>query len=73
MERSDAVAVAVAVRKKCAHLQRFASDITSCRVVIDKMQRHKHQGRPFAVRIELRRYRRMTRRLSGATFTTACL
>jgi ribosomal subunit interface protein len=51
MERSDAVEDAV--RRKCEHLERFAADIMSCRVVVDLKQRHRHQGRPFGVSIEL--------------------
>jgi ribosomal subunit interface protein len=51
MERSDAVEDAV--RRRCEHLERFASDIMSCRVVVDQMQMHQQQGRPFGVRIDL--------------------
>jgi ribosomal subunit interface protein len=51
MEKSDAVDDAV--RRKCKHLERFAADIMSCRVVVDQAQMHKHQGRPFGVRIDL--------------------
>jgi ribosomal subunit interface protein len=51
MERSDALEDAV--RKKAEHLERFASDIMACRVVVDLLQKHKHQGRPFGVRIDL--------------------
>lgn len=51
MEASPAVEDAV--RTKAAHLERFATDIMSCRVVVDLLQKHKHQGRPFGVRIDL--------------------
>lgn len=51
MEPSDAVEDAA--RKKAEHLERFASDIMSCRVIVDLSQKHKHQGRPYAVRIDL--------------------
>lgn len=51
-ERSDAVEAAV--REKVQHLERFAGDVMSCRVAIDLMQKHQHQGRPFGVRIDLR-------------------
>lgn len=51
MDRSDAVEEAV--RKKAEHLERFSSDIMACRVVVDLLQKHKHQGRPFSVRIDL--------------------
>jgi ribosomal subunit interface protein len=51
MERSDALEAAV--REKAQHLGHFSSDITSCRVVVDAPQKHRHQGRPFSVRIDL--------------------
>lgn len=46
-------AVEEAARAKAAHLERFASDIMGCRVAVDLLQKHKHQGRPFGVRIDL--------------------
>lgn len=46
-------AIEDAVRTKAAHLDHFASDIMSCRVVVDLLQKHRHQGRPFGVRIDL--------------------
>lgn len=51
LERSDALEGAV--RQKAEHLERFAADIMSCRVVIDLLQKHRHLGRPFGVRIDL--------------------
>ncbi len=51
MERSDAVQDAV--RRRAEKLDRFASDIVSCRVVVDLLQKHQQQGRPFGVRIDL--------------------
>ena len=51
MERSDAVEAAV--RKRVAHLDRMAGDLMSCRVAVDLMQKHKHQGQPYGVRIDL--------------------
>jgi ribosomal subunit interface protein len=51
MEKSDAVEDAV--RRKCEHLERFAGDIMSCRVVVDQVQLHQRQGRPFGVSIDL--------------------
>jgi ribosomal subunit interface protein len=51
MDRSDALEDAV--RRKVDHLERFAGDILACRVVLDEVQKHKHQGRPFGVRIDL--------------------
>jgi len=50
LERSDALEAAV--RDKVAHLEHLSGDIVSCRVV-DLEQKHKHQGRPFGVRIDL--------------------
>jgi ribosome-associated translation inhibitor RaiA len=41
------------VRGQVAVLERFAKDIVSCRVVIEQHHLHQHQGRPFAVSIEL--------------------
>jgi ribosomal subunit interface protein len=51
MDRSDALEDAV--RRKVEHLEHFAGDIMSCRVVVDLLQKHKHQGQPFGVRIDL--------------------
>jgi ribosomal subunit interface protein len=51
MTRSEALEAAA--REKLHHLERFSSDIMSCRVVIDLLQKHRHQGRPFGVRITL--------------------
>lgn len=51
MDSSDAVEAAV--RTKVQHLERFSPDIMSCRVVVDLLQKHRHQGRPFGVRIDL--------------------
>lgn len=44
-----------AVRRKMLHLEQFYGGITSCRVVIELLQKHQHQhqGRPFGVRIDL--------------------
>lgn len=46
-------AVEAAVREKAARLDHFSPDIMSCRVEIDLSHKHKHQGRPYAVRIHL--------------------
>lgn len=51
MQRSEAVEAVV--REKLHHLERFSGEIMSCRVVIDLLQKHRHQGRPFGVRIAL--------------------
>lgn len=51
--RENSPAVEEAARTKAVHLDRFASDIMSCRVVVDLLQKHKHQGRPLGVRLDL--------------------
>ena len=51
MEPSEALEAAAI--KKAHKLEEFYSDIMSCRVVIEQLQKHQHQGRPFAVRIDL--------------------
>ncbi len=40
-------------REHVRKLESLAPDIMSCRVGIDLAQKHKHQGRPFGVRIDL--------------------
>lgn len=40
-------------REHVHKLEAFAPDIMACRVGIDLEQKHKHQGRPFGVRIDL--------------------
>lgn len=51
MEASDAVEAAA--RKKADKLDRFRPDIMTCRVTIELAERHQHQGRPFAVRLDV--------------------
>ncbi len=51
MDRSDALEASA--REHSLKLESFASDIIACRVNIDLLQKHKHQGRPFGVRIDL--------------------
>lgn len=46
-------AVESAAREKARKLEQFCTDLTSCRVSIDAEHRHKHQGHPYAVRIDL--------------------
>lgn len=41
------------IRAKSAKLQQFYSNITSCRVVIEFAQKHKHNGKLFNVRIDV--------------------
>lgn len=51
MEASEAVEAAA--REKAAKLDQFFPQIMSCRVVVSLEQKHKHQGHPYAVRIDL--------------------
>ena len=53
MEPSEAVEARA--RDKAAALERFCPDIMSCRVSIDLLQKHKQQGRPYGVRIDVTR------------------
>ena len=41
------------VLEHVARLERFASDIRSCRVVIESTERKRHQGNRFNVRVHL--------------------
>ena len=52
LDRSDAVEAAV--RDAAAKLERFANDITSCRVTIEGPHKHHQQGNLFAVRVDVR-------------------
>lgn len=47
-------AVESAVREKVDKLDRYCPDIVSCRVKVEQVQKHQHQGRRFAVRIDLK-------------------
>ncbi len=51
MESSEALEASA--REQVHKLESFASDIMACRVTISLEQKHKHQGRPFSVRIDL--------------------
>jgi ribosomal subunit interface protein len=51
MEHS--AALAASANEHAQKLESFAPDIMACRVGIDLEQKHKHQGRPFSVRIDL--------------------
>lgn len=52
MEPSEAVEAAA--REKATKLEHFCRDIVSCRVDIELLHKHQHQGRPYEVRIDLR-------------------
>lgn len=41
------------IRKKIQKLSQYYSRITSCRVVVDLPQKHKHQGKLYNVRIDV--------------------
>jgi len=47
-------AVASTARGKAHKLHRFCPEIMSCRVSIELVHKHQHQGRPFAVRIDVK-------------------
>lgn len=51
MEPSEAVAAAA--RDKAAKLDRFHPDLMTCRVTIERVDRHQQQGQHFAVRIDV--------------------
>lgn len=51
-EHSDALDAAI--REHAGKLELFHSNITSCRVTAEEISKHRHQGRQFTVRIDLR-------------------
>jgi len=42
------------IRESAAKLEKFHPRITSCRVAVDEVDKHHHQGRQFRVRVEVR-------------------
>ena len=52
MARSEALDTRI--REKVAGLERFHPRITSCRVTIGESRKHRHQGRHFEVRVDVR-------------------
>ena len=52
MERSDALEARI--RESAAKLEQVQPRLTSCRVVVDEMDRHRQQGRQFRVKVEAR-------------------
>jgi len=46
-------AVEEAARAKAAKLDQFRGDLMSCRVTIELPHKHRHQGQPFEVRIDV--------------------
>jgi cold shock CspA family protein/ribosome-associated translation inhibitor RaiA len=47
-------AIETQIRQRAAALEKFYPNITSCRVAVELPHRHKHQGKLFNVRIDLR-------------------
>jgi ribosomal subunit interface protein len=52
LPRSDAVETAI--REKTNRLDRFADHIISCRVTVGMIEKHKHQGKLFNIRVDLK-------------------
>jgi ribosomal subunit interface protein len=52
MERSDAVEASI--RKHAEKLDEFSDHIMSCRVTVGAPAKHKHQGRPYSVHIDVK-------------------
>jgi len=50
----SSAAIDALVREKAAKLEQFHPRIVSCRVVIEQPARHKQQGKPFVVHIDLK-------------------
>jgi len=48
-------ALEAAARERAERLDRFCTDITSCRVTVEALHKHQRQGHPFAVRIDVTR------------------
>jgi ribosomal subunit interface protein len=47
-------AVETAIREKVARLERFSDHIMSCRVTVGIIEKHKHQGKLFNIRVDLK-------------------
>ena len=47
-------AVEAEIRKRVAKLERYHRHIVSCRVVVEISSRHKHQGKEFVVRLDIK-------------------
>lgn len=52
-DMTNSAALQTLIRKKAAKLKTFYKRITSCRVVIEIPQKHKHQGKLFNLRIDI--------------------
>lgn len=42
------------IREKAARLEKFYPRITSCRVAVEERDRHRHQGKEFRIRLDVR-------------------
>jgi len=51
-EHSDALEAAI--REHAQKLELFHTNVTSCRVSVEEISKHQHQGRQYRVRIDLR-------------------
>jgi ribosomal subunit interface protein len=51
---AKSTAVETAIRRKATKLNRFHRRIVSCRVVVEIPSRHKHQGKEFVVRLDIK-------------------
>lgn len=50
----QSAAVEAAIRRRAAKLDRYHRKIVSCRVVVEIPSRHKHQGKEFVVRLDIK-------------------
>ena len=46
-------AIDAVIREKAEKLERFAGDITSCRVIVEAPHKHHHKGRIYVVKIDV--------------------
>lgn len=47
-------AVEARIRAKAAKLEEFHPRVMSCHIVVEELDRHRHQGKQFSVRLDLR-------------------
>jgi len=52
-DMANSQALEATIRKKTEKLKTYYDRITSCRVVIETVQKHKHQGKLFNIRIDV--------------------
>ena len=51
---AKSASVEAAIRRRAAKLDRYHRRIVSCRVVVEIPSRHKHQGKEFVVRLDIK-------------------